>query len=131
MRNRCRCYHAEHLVQETAGSGPDGDGPGGLQADYADAQPGLSTLSERLLLGDDCSRSAPPAAVAGIDEATQEPAVGSATEDAAADEDAALLGGPDQDLKQKELDECFAETQQIPPLRFGVLVLLTAGQPST
>ena len=31
------------------------------------------------------------------------------------------------DAKQKELDDRFAEKRQIPPLRFGVMVLLTAG----
>ena len=118
-------------MQETAGSGPEGDGSGGLQADYADVQPGLSTLSQRLLFGDDRSRSAPPAAVASIHDATQDLAAGSTAEDAAADDDAALLGIPEQDLKEKELDERFAERQQIPPLKFGVLVLLTAGQAST
>ena len=117
-------------MQETAGSGPEVNGTGGLQAQDADVQPGLSALSQRLLLGDDRSRSAPPAAVASIEEAMQDLAAGSTAEDAAADDDAALLGSPDQDLKEKELDERFAERQQIPLLKFGVLVLLTAGQAS-
>lgn len=34
----------------------------------------------------------------------------------------------DPEAKQKELDLVFAERRQIPPVRFGILFILTAGK---